>query len=144
MKHLKALAASLLLASVGVGMLGTAATTTATAAAKKYDEEIVQTYQSSSSIVNEATVVCDGYDSATLYSVNRDTVKPSNVIMYLNEDMNIVDRSGEVIDSFEYVYEELDHTLSGYCSVFFGRLSVRRWGYLYVFGGRKRADGRSP
>lgn len=113
MKRVKTFITCLALAAVVIGGAGLAnGTTTAKAATKSYDETIVQTYQSSSSLINEPTVVCDGYDTTTLYSVNRDEVKPSNVIMYLDENMNVVERkSGAVIDPFEYVYEELDHNV---------------------------------
>ncbi len=73
------------------------------------DDVLVSTYQNPDiKIVNAPTVVCDVVDATTLNSLGG-TEKPSNAILRLNKDANVVDAQGVVLGAFSEVYAALDH-----------------------------------
>lgn len=77
----------------------------------KVDEALVDTYQKGTEIVNAPTVVCDAIDYDTLEGAITAEWKPSNIILRLNEDCEVVDDGGTYLDSFERVYKRLDHKI---------------------------------
>lgn len=77
----------------------------------KVDETLVDTYQNTTEIVNAPTVICDAIDYDTLEGTIAAEWKPSNIILRLNEDCEVVDDGGMYLDSFARVYKRLDHKI---------------------------------
>lgn len=72
---------------------------------------VVSTYQNPDvKIVNAPTVVCDVTDRNVLESL-QGTEKPSNAILHLNRDCNIVDANETVLGSFTEIYESLNNAV---------------------------------
>ena len=87
------------------------------AAAARIDDTVVSTYQNPDvKIVNAPTVVCDVTDAAVLQSLSAEK-KPSNAILRLRKDGNVVGADGAVLDSFSNVYESLNHKIIPVVSV---------------------------
>lgn len=79
--------------------------------AVRTDNEPVTPYQNENvKIVNAPTVVCDVTDSAALNSLSG-AEKPSNAILHLNGDCNVVSESGEVLGGFGEIYASLNHAV---------------------------------
>lgn len=76
--------------------------------AAKNDKSLVTTYKTENSVVNAPTVVVDGVDKATLDKVTDGKEKPSNVILRVDKDLNVVGANGEVIDTFSNIFTKLD------------------------------------
>lgn len=72
------------------------------------DEELVVTYQPENGVINAPTVVVDAKSEAALNDVISANEKPSNVILRIDAQCNIISASGDVIDSFADVYTALD------------------------------------
>ncbi len=69
------------------------------------DNSIVKTATSTSPLTNAPTVVCDVTDISVLESLSDVGVtQPSNVILHMNKDADIVNECGDVIDSFKNIY----------------------------------------
>lgn len=64
------------------------------------DNRLVKTYQSSSRIQNEPTVVCDVTDKATLEKLTAQDERPSNAILHFDANADIKGAKGEVLGSF--------------------------------------------
>lgn len=76
------------------------------------DNTLVNTYQNENiKIVNAPTVVAEVTDAATLASLTAGARRPSNAVLHFNKDCNVVDKNGDVLDSFANVYASLDHTV---------------------------------
>lgn len=76
--------------------------------AAKNDKSLVTTYKTENSVVNAPTVVVDGVDKATLDKVTDEEEKPSNVILRVDKDLNVVGADGKVIDTFSDIFIKLD------------------------------------
>lgn len=76
-------------------------------AASSENGELAQTYRSDVAAKNAPTVVCDVADKATLHSLTAGEERPSNAILRLDADCNIVGTSGETLGSFKDIYENV-------------------------------------
>ena len=72
------------------------------------DRELVSTYEDENVINNEATVVLNVETADDLTSLTNEERKPSNVILTIDKNMNVVDKNNVVIDTFDNVFELLD------------------------------------
>ncbi len=77
-------------------------------ATPEIDNVLVETYDFQSGVIGAPTVVVDAVDKATLDSAIGAEKKPSNVILRVDENANVLSQSGEVVDSFTNVYTALD------------------------------------
>ena len=69
------------------------------------DEQLVKTYQyDKKNLINFPTVVSKVESSEDLETLKNSVMKPSNVILRMNKDQNIVDKEGNAIASFESIY----------------------------------------
>lgn len=75
------------------------------------DNRLVKTYQSSSRIQNEPTVVCDVTDKATLEKLTAQDERPSNAILRFDKNADIKGAKGEVLGSFAEVFASLNKTI---------------------------------
>lgn len=71
---------------------------------KQIDDELVNTYRWNTNLINFPTVVTKINSASDLERLTTETVKPSNVILHMNEDGAIVDQNNEAIASFYDVY----------------------------------------
>lgn len=75
------------------------------------DSNLVETYQSTSKIANEPTIVSEVLSLDDLEKLKGD-VKPSNVILRFNKDKNIVTSSGDVLGSANAILNDyLTHSI---------------------------------
>ena len=79
-----------------------------TAAALTEDDTLVNTWQSTNNVACAPTVVVDATDATILENVISAEEPPSNVILHINENMNIIANNGEVLDCFANVHSALD------------------------------------
>ncbi len=71
---------------------------------KQIDNDLVSTYRWNSSLINFPTVVAKINSQDALTKINETSVKPSNVILRMDQNANIVDDNNSVIDTFYNVY----------------------------------------
>lgn len=71
---------------------------------KQIDDELVNTYRWNTNLINFPTVITKINSASGLERLATETVKPSNVILHMNEDGAIVDQNNEAIASFYDVY----------------------------------------
>lgn len=71
---------------------------------KKIDDELVNTYRWDTNLINFPTAVTKINSASDLERLTTETVKPSNAILHMNEDGEIVDKNNEAIASFYDVY----------------------------------------
>lgn len=89
------------------GTLSASAETLPLAAARA-DNELADTYQSESKLINEPTVILDVTDKAALDSIVTEGKRPSNVILRLDQSMNVVASDGTELGTFVSVYTSLN------------------------------------
>lgn len=71
---------------------------------KKIDNDLVNTYRWNSNLINFPTVVAKVNTAQDLEKITSEIKKPSNVILRMDEDANIVNANQQVIDSFYNIY----------------------------------------
>lgn len=74
--------------------------------APKSDDSLVSTYNNTS-LVNFPTVICDIKNEDKLNEIGSSTVKPSNAILHIDDEMNVVDDNDGIIDSFTNVFNNI-------------------------------------
>lgn len=75
------------------------------------DNTISGTHVDSDNVIMPPTVVVDVSSSEVLSTATSAEKKPSNVILTVDSDLNVVDGDGAVIDSFDNVYTALNHEI---------------------------------
>lgn len=71
------------------------------------DETIAQTYTAQNQIINPPAVICEAVDSETLSAALAGEERPADLILYFNEEKNVVDRQGNKIVAFDDVYKRI-------------------------------------
>ncbi|MCH5171592.1 MAG: bacterial Ig-like domain-containing protein [Erysipelotrichales bacterium] len=69
------------------------------------DNELASTYQMETALVNFPTVVADLKTKSDLLAIESNQAKPSNAILRMNADQDIVDINNNKIDSFENIFK---------------------------------------
>lgn len=72
------------------------------------DNNLASTYYQGTVANNLPTVIVDIESKEQLTKVTSTEIRPSNVILHFNKDQNIIDKEGNVIDSFINVYAQLN------------------------------------
>ncbi|MBO5215212.1 MAG: hypothetical protein J6B79_03400 [Clostridia bacterium] len=82
--------------------------TTQNAYAVETNETFIDPYNfnASSRIMNAPAVICDVVDADALASLSNEK-KPSNAILHIDDDFNVVDKDGEVLGAFLNIYNEV-------------------------------------
>ena len=80
-------------------------------AASQKDETVATTYQPETGLEIPPRIITEIDSLGTLEEVCSATRKPTNVVLSFDENKNVLDKNGEVIDSFITVYQKLAHTM---------------------------------
>lgn len=78
---------------------------------KTTDTEFADTYLALTDLINSPTVISRLESVDSLEKIMADTARPSNLILYLDKNCNVVDTNGQIIDTLSNVYAKLNHKI---------------------------------
>lgn len=112
MKKLKFLFA--IFVTICVSVTGMVSLNGATALAEEtaiYDNVFAETYQAETELINPPTVIGKANSISEIENIVSSEKRPSNLILKMGEDGNIVDDEMRTIGTFKSVYQKLNHKI---------------------------------
>lgn len=89
-----------------ISAFGTPTVFVAQAVEENKDVAITYNLGADTAIINAPTVICDVVDAQSFASLTAKK-RPTNAIFHIDENMNVIDKEGKIIDSFINVYNNV-------------------------------------